>query len=312
MPRVRERPASAARVPEPASGAGAPGPAVAAAPAPAAGLPAWLRTQGRPAYEPPRDRDGFLRDNLLRLVSLLEVFRGGGRGSCLVARTVGRVDPRLRLVGTVAVAALVSAARNMAFVWCALAVVLAGLVVRPARELAAIVRPALAAAALVAVVALPAALLGTPSAPVRMGAKTLVTTSLVLGLARSLGAHGLVEALRRLRLPATAALVLDLAVRDLALLGQVAGELSRALALRCVGRNRDKAGSAAGVLGTTFLKAHDLAAAQYEAMACRGFDGLATVPPARRRPGEAAASALYALALALAAAAFALLEGAMA
>ena len=276
-----------------------------------AALPTWLCPSEPSEYEPPRDKDGFLRDNLLRVVGMLEVFRGGGNGSCFVARTVGRVDARVRIVATLLLAGLVSAAQNMAFVWLMLIAVLAGLALRPARELSAIVRPALLATALAACLSIPAAFFGAASAPVRMAGKTFTTTVLVLGLTRSLGAHGLVEAARRLHLPATAALVIDLAVRDLALLGQIAIELGQALALRSIGHNRDKSGSVAGVLATTFLKAHDLSVAQYEAMVCRGFDGLVTVPPQTANHQSAFASLCYTAAVIAAVVVFIWLEGAM-
>lgn len=274
-------------------------------------LPAWLCPDAPSTYEPPQDRDGFLRDNVLRVVSMLEVFRGGGFGSCVVARTVGRVDARLRILATLLLAGLVSAAQNMAFVWGILILALAGLALRPAREIAAILRPALLATLLAACLALPAAYFGAASAPLRLAGKTFTTTILVLGLARSLGAHGLVEAARRLHLPATAALVIDLAIRDLALLGQIAIELGQALTLRSIGHNRDKSGSVAGVLATTFLKAHDLSGAQYEAMVCRGFDGLVTVPPQDVSHQKRLASFCYAVVVILVVVAFIWLEGAM-
>ena len=111
-------------------------------------LPEWLRPDKPSEYEPPRDRDTFLRNNVLHMVGMLEVFRGGGFGSCLVARTVGRVDARLRILATLLLAILVSAAQNMAFVWVMLIIVLIGLVLRPAGEISAILRPALVATVL--------------------------------------------------------------------------------------------------------------------------------------------------------------------
>ena len=45
-------------------------------------LPEWLRPDEPSEYEPPRDRDSFLRNNVLHMVGMLEVFRGGGFGSC--------------------------------------------------------------------------------------------------------------------------------------------------------------------------------------------------------------------------------------
>ena len=276
-----------------------------------AALPAWLDPSVAAGYVPPRDRDAFVRTNLLRIVSTLAAFDMRPHGGCPMARAYARVAAPTRLVGVVALVAMVSAARNMAFVWLVLAGLLACVAMRPAREISALCGPALVLAAISALLMVPAALLGQPGAPVRMAVKSFVTCCLVLGLARSTGAHGLVAAARSLGLPATAALVCDLAIRDLALLGRTAAELSESLACRSVGRSADKTASAAGVMGVTFIKAHDLAQAQAEAMACRGLDaGEAPVPAARERLGTG--DVAYALLVVALLATFLWLEGAMA
>ena len=209
------------------------------------GLPAWLDPSAAAGYVPPRDRDAFVRNNLLRIVSTLAAFDARPHGACPMARAYARVAAPTRLVGVVALVAMVAAARNMAFVWLVLAGLLACIAMRPAREIRALCGPALVLAVISALLMVPAALLGQPGAPVRMAVKSFVTCCLVLGLARSTGAHGLVAAARSLGLPATAALVCDLAIRDLALLGRTAAELSESLACRSVGRNADKTASAA-------------------------------------------------------------------
>ena len=276
-----------------------------------AALPAWLDPSVAAGYVPPRDRDAFVRTNLLRIVSTLAAFDMRPHGGCPMARAYARVAAPTRLLGVVALVAMVSAARNMAFVWLVLAGLLVCVAMRPAREISALCGPALVLAAISALLMVPAALLGQPGAPVRMAVKSFVTCCLVLGLARSTGAHGLVAAARSLGLPATAALVCDLAIRDLALLGRTAAELSESLACRSVGRNADKTASAAGVMGVTFIKAHDLAQAQAEAMACRGLDaGEAPVPAARERLGTG--DVAYALLVVALLATFLWLEGAMA
>lgn len=276
-----------------------------------AGLPAWLDPSAAAGYVPPRDRDAFVRNNLLRVVSTLAAFDMRPHGTCPMARAYARVAAPVRLVGVVALVAMVSAARNMAFVWLVLAGLLACVAMRPAREIRALCGPALALAVISVLLMVPAALLGQPGAPVRMAVKSFVTCCLVLGLARSTGAHGLVAAARTLGLPATAALVCDLAIRDLALLGRTAAELSESLACRSVGRNADKTASAAGVMGVTFIKAHGLAQAQAEAMVCRGLDaGEAPAPVARERLGVG--DVAYALLVVVLLATFLWLEGAMA
>jgi cobalt/nickel transport system permease protein len=276
-----------------------------------ADLPDWLSEAGPSAYDPPSDREGFLRGNVLRLAGALAGVRAGGSAASAVDRALGRVPAALRLLGLVVVVGCVSAATNALFVWVVLAIVLCQLALRPPRRIAAVAGTALAAAALAALLALPAVPLGAapPSSVVRMAGKTFVSVSLVLGLTQGVAWGRLTSALASLRLPGSVTFVLDAAVRDVALLGRGAMALSEALALRSVGRNDGKAASAAGVMGVAFSKASGLASRQAEAMACRGFDG--TYPVSRERVATPAGIAYVAGVVALVAL-FAWLEHAMA
>ena len=101
--------------------------------------------------------------------------------------------------------------------------------------------------------------------------------------------------------------VVDLALRDIVLLGESATTLSEALCLRSVGANRDKTSSAAGVMGVVFVRAHRMAYARAEAMELRGHGGQWV--PSRPRRRLALADALYLLAVALIAAMFVSFEG---
>ena len=89
---------------------------------------------------------------------------------------------------------------------------------------------------------------------------------------------------RILPVPDIFILVLDVSLRYIALLGELTLEMFRALALRSVGKNRDKRGSVAGIAGSVFISSRAMAEDLYAAMACRGFTGVYTI---RRwhRPG---------------------------
>lgn len=240
-------------------------------------LPSWL-IEATP-YQPPRDRDGYLRHNVLRLASALTVFRAeDSSSSSPLDRALGRVPAGIRLFGLAAAVLCVSLARNMAFVWVMLACALVALAMRPPQVIVAVLGPALAIAVASALVNLPAVfMLGQVTAPVRVASKTLVTLALVCGLARTTTPEDLLGGLASLGLSPTVVLTLDLAIRDLALIGSEATKLCEALELRSVGHNPKKTAGAAGVLGTTFLRAQRHAAAQAEAMALRGYDGRAPV-----------------------------------
>lgn len=237
-------------------------------------LSTWLTASSD--YVPPYDRDGFLRKNLLSLASMLVALRADSLSQDPVSsvdKFLRRVRPSLRLVGVLAFAVCVALARNMAFVWTVLVGWLLLLALQPAGRIRTCLMPALGVAAAAALVNVPALLLGQTAAPLRMASKALVSAGLVASLASSLGAQGMLGALRALRFPARACMVLDLAIRDVVLLGESARSLSEALALRSVGKDRAKTASAAGVMGAVFVRAHTMAAARAEAMELRGYDG---------------------------------------
>lgn len=271
-------------------------------------LPDWLVEP--PSYLPPRDRDGFLRDNLLRLASLPARLAPAEGGVSPADRLLAGVPAALRLVGLLVAVGCVSAASNMSFVWVVLAGLLVSLALRPTGQLRAIVPVSVGAALVGGLVLLPGAVAGMvpPSGVTRMVVKTFCTVGITLGFAQGVSWPRMAAALAALRVPAVLVLVLDSAVRGIAVLGRVATQLTEALALRSVGRNRDKSSSAGAVLGMTFVHASVFSQAQAEAMACRGYDGQHTAAAERTSGG---AAVCYALALAALVAAFAWLERAM-
>ncbi len=281
-----------------------------------AALPAWLSSRlddpARDPYVPQVGREGFLRKNILSLAGLLARLRVGGGSSpersSALDLLLARVSAPMRLVGTLVACICVSAATNMFFVYLMLAVVLVMLAARPARSILPVARPALVIALVGALVMVPAALTGQTSAPMRMGIKSFVTTTLVLGLSQQMPWNRLVGGLRALRVPSTVVLVVDLALKDIEILGRSALDLSDALALRSVGIDHDKTSSAAGVMGCVFLRSQDLAAQMSEAMACRGFDGSYSMS---RERILTPASMAYLVVLVLMVVVFFLLEGAM-
>lgn len=274
-------------------------------------LPAWLAPGSESIYEPQVRREGFLRKNILALTGLLVRVRVGAHaGVCAspIDRALVCAAVPARILGLLVMLVCVSLSANMAFTYLMLALVLVMLAARPAREIAPVVKTAGAVAAITALVMLPAALFGQPSSAVRMAAKSFVTVSLVLGLFQHVSWARVVAALRALRLPSQLVFVLDMALRDVELLGRAALELSDALALRSVGVAHDATAGAAGVMGMTFLRAHELAARQGEAMWLRGFVG--SYEPPRERVLTPATIG-YAAAIAALVAAFIYLEGAM-
>ena len=271
-------------------------------------LPDWLtRTSD---YVPAPDRDSFLRRNVLAMAGALSALRSEPGKVTGVSGLLGGVSPAIRLVGVLLLVGCVSLAHNMAFVWVMVAGLLVLIASMPARSIRAVLGPAVVAACMALVVNLPAVLLGHPSAPVRMVSKTFCTVTLVVHLAHALGPEGTMGALRGMGLPVRAATVVDLALRDIVLLGEEAVTLSESLYLRSVGHNRDKTLSAAGVMGVVFVRAQRKAAERAEAMELRGYGGQWS--PSRRSCRLTKADVAYLLLAFLIGASFVYLEGTLA
>jgi len=253
------------------------------------GVPTWLLQPEM--YSPPHDRERFLRANrrkLAGILSNLKLQRGGLGSDCLASpldRLLARVNPAFRLLGLIATIVCVSISGNMLFAWTAFAVFLVMLALKPAALIVDILEPCFAACLFTALIMLPAAFFGQSSALVRVTLKVLISVGLVLQLSRGVAHNEFVAGLAAYHIPGIVIFILDMALKYIVLLGDVASGALEALMLRSVGRNDDKSGASSGIMGVTFLKAHDYADEMYEAMECRGFTGEYAVAARRRFSG---------------------------
>ena len=239
-------------------------------------IPDWLEQPQD--YTPQKDRDVFLRRNALQLTSMLsrvKMQRGGLDDDSLsvLDRLLICVDPALRIAGIILVILLNAASTNMFFTYCVAAGVLGILALKRGEDIVDVIKPALGGAAFTALIMLPAVFLGQPQSMVRITLKVFLSVVLLANLARGVAWNELVAGLRFYHVPSIFVFIFDITIKYIVLLGETAQSVLEALALRSVGSNRDKSGSASAVMGVTFLKAQDYAREMYQAMECRGFVG---------------------------------------
>jgi len=230
-------------------------------------LPSWL--QRAETYWPARDRDGFLDRTIRALLHVLAL----GRRRPLRCRHDRLSDPTCRLVCALGFVLLVSVARSPSFVAVAGAAFLVVLALQPASRIAETLRAAGPTAAFTAVILLPYALSAGPVRPVFLVLKVILSTGAVALVGSTTEWASLSGAARRLRVPALFLTVLDVFIRFVALLGEVALEMLQAVRLRSVGRNRNKSAALGGVAGSLYLRSRELAEELHAAMVCRGFTG---------------------------------------
>ena len=155
----------------------------------------------------------------------------------------------------------------------------------------------------------PAAFFGQPHSTVLLSVKMLVSVSIALTMAVTTPYNQLTSALRTFRVPSLFILTMDLALKNIVRLGEVALEVLTALKLRSVGRNARKGDAVGGVSGVVFLKSKESAEVTFDAMRCRGFDG--EYETHAKGPARPAVDACWICLIACLAAAFMYLQGLM-
>lgn len=236
-------------------------------------VPAWL--QKREPYEPPLDRSRYLEKSLRALISALAALKerpGSSRENEVVA-------PALKLLSTLLLILLLSLSRASLFLEIAAALEFACLCLLPAGLIARALKKTLVAGLFALVIFLPALLLGRGANLLPLCLKVLLAVLAASIFSATTPWPSVTAAFSSLRVPDLFVMTLDLTIKYISLLGGLVLNLLQAQKLRSVGRDPAPMRSLAGIAGTLFLKSKEAAQDQYQAMACRCFDG-----SYRRRP----------------------------
>ncbi|MBR4975447.1 MAG: hypothetical protein IKY61_00220 [Thermoguttaceae bacterium] len=229
-------------------------------------LPAWLNSDEQ--YDPPRDRDAFVRRSAAALSSVLSQIRRAP-----VSGSAFGLSTPVETFCVFALVLLVAAAQNFAFVEILGAATLVRVALLPPRRLADVLTAPFQAFLFSLLITAPAAFFGQPRAFVVVPCKTLVATTLISLLARSAPWNRLSASFKTFGAPDLFIFVFDLTLKYVALLSEIALQTLDAVRLRSVGRDRRKSATLGGVVGVAFLKAQDAVEEQFDAMTCRGFSG---------------------------------------
>lgn len=203
-----------------------------------------------------------------------------------------QILPALRLFAGLLFIFLCALSRNAVFVLIILAAELLRLALLPAPRIAGVLRALALPVLFTLLIMLPSVFLGQPRTLLTVTMKVSCSVLILLLLNEGMDWKALTGAFRSLGVPAIFTATLDMTVRFLVLLGRRANAMLEAISLRTAGsasagKNRHAGGktadkqrtraryrAAGGVLGTTFLVSSRLAQQTYEAMECRGYDGV--------------------------------------
>ncbi len=228
-------------------------------------IPEWMQTEEN--YIAPKDSDGFLRKTMLSIMGVLAKARNSGKPSKLQ----GSAPVALLTVLTLIV--LTACAKNAFFTYCVLGLALICLCLLPGKQLKPAVSATLGAVGLSFLILLPAALLGSPRTLITVCLKVFISVGLISFLSATIPWNQLTKGLRFYHVPNLFIFTLDITLKFIVMLGDVAQNMLESLKMRSIGKNEKKKESFSGIMGVTFLKSRELSDEVFDAMTCRGFEG---------------------------------------
>ena len=137
-----------------------------------------------------------------------------------------------------------------------------------------VLRNVIVAAVFAFIITLPAVFTGNPGTMTTVIMKVCESVMVLSILNEIMTWKEVTYAFRQLHLPSLFVFVLESTMRYLVLLGRYADRMLEAVNLRSVGNTSWRDSHIGGILGTTFLKAQQMAQENNEAMQCRCFEGI--------------------------------------
>lgn len=235
-------------------------------------LPGWAKQEE--LYAPSSDRDFFLSRSLLRVMRVVFRLQQQGRRS-----REGAAAGSFFFLGVLIV--LIVSTRSHYFLLLALAGEMVSLCLQAGDAICLLLQRAVTAMLAALLILMPSCLLNWSPAIWLIPVKTFLTV-LAMGLVLDrFSWHALTSGLRAYHVPDIFIVIMDMALKYIALLGEVSLQMLWALKLRSVGHGRTAHQAFFGVLGMVFLRAYAMSMDMYQAMACRGFTGEYPSSPSR-------------------------------
>lgn len=229
-------------------------------------IPQWLRSNED--YKPKRDNVAFIDKSMKATLGLMSSFNLNSK-----SYKAKEANTSLRLFGILLLVILTAVSHNYAFILFMIALAVVRVATLDGERIRALLKVLLPAIIISTLVLLPSIFLGNPKTPLLVISRILVSVSLVLSLSLTTSFNEITRSLKAFHVPNIIIFILDLTIKYIILLVEICEQMLIALKIRSVGKGKDKASSASGILGTIFLKANDSAELTAQAMECRGFNG---------------------------------------
>ncbi len=228
------------------------------------GLPEWMIQSEN--YIPEKDSNSYVKKSILKLLSMLSRLRMHGG-------VTFRGNAAVRLFVMLIFILLISLSKNMFFVYIMLAVLLVRLIFVPGKVAVQVLAPGISAALFSVLMLIPSAFMGSPKSMIFISLKVFISASMVNVFAVTIPWNYITDALKTFFVPDIFIFILEITLKNIIWLGDIAYNMLSALNMRQIGHNRNKSEALEGILGTLFIKTKESSDVTYNAMMLRGFTG---------------------------------------
>lgn len=230
-------------------------------------IPEWIKKEDTQA--PKMGRDAFINKSILSLLSVISKIKAQDTAK----PSKHQINVFVRVIFTFTLVILISISSSFAFMSVINVYLLLILSAMEAKQIINILKISLIMTAFTFVILLPAAFWGNSYSLIMVPLKVFSTITAVNILSHSAKWREISNAFKIMWIPDIFILVLDITIKYIVLLAELALHMLYALKLRSVGFNDRKGTSLAGIGGTIFIKSKEMAEEMYSAMKCRGFTG---------------------------------------
>ena len=221
-------------------------------------------------YHPKKDRDFFIDKSTLSIISKLSWMKKEHQGAFSFFYGL---NPILKFITSVLLIIMLSFLSTTLSVLYVFSYVMLSLALIDVSDIKKILAVSFFAALFASIIFLPSALMGNGLNSLMICIKIVSTVIIINIFAYTTKNQDISRAIRVFGVPAFFILIVDITLKYIVVVGEVAVNMLYSLRVRSVGRNNKKGRSIYNIIGFLFIKSKKFSEDVHASMLCRGFDG---------------------------------------
>ncbi len=229
----------------------------------------WLFTEDE--YIPPRDRDGYLKKNIDKIIDYLSTLR---RDNLKLDTIKFDIDPRVKILINILYLILISLTRNLdllIFLYIFFICIYVFLLNKQVRG--AVLKRVALIGGLNVIILLPTLILSIKGDILFLLLKVIITILIISITGATTRMQNLIETLYFYKIPPVIIWIFQYTIISIHIFLRRCTDIFTALRVRSIGKNKKKFENIINILGNLFFSTSKMSEDMQVAMECRGFDG---------------------------------------